>query len=156
MDITRALQRAVRAFPHGTKALAAALGMSETTLNHKVSPTYPTQFCSPEEMLLLMQETGDKGALLALADGLDCMVLPLPSMRADGVHECTLKLLDAVREFSEFTGVTAESAEREGISDNELERIEAEGAEAIAAIQRLMAWAAANNAKRKPSHLRVA
>ncbi|MBA4341166.1 MAG: hypothetical protein C0423_03315 [Methylibium sp.] len=155
MDITRSLQRAVRDFPHGTKALAAALDMSPTTLSHKVSPTYPTQFCSPEEMLEIMRETGDNGPLVALADAVGCMVLPLPALSADGTDECTRKLLDAVKEFSDFTQATAESAAEDGISDNELQRIEAEGAQAIASIQKLMAWAAAKNAERKPAHLRA-
>ena len=155
MDITRALQRAVRDFPHGTKALAAALDMSPTTLLHKVSPTYPTQFCSPEEMLEIMRETGDTGPLVALADAVGCMVLPLPALSADGSDECTRKLLDAVKEFSDFTQAMVESVEKDGINDNELQRLETEGAQAIAAIQKLMAWAGAKNTERKPAYLRA-
>lgn len=155
MDITRSLQRAVRDFPHGSKSLAAALDMSVTTLSHKVSPTYPAQFCSPEEMLQIMRETGDNGPLVALADAVGCMVLPLPALSADGSDECTRKLLCAVKEFSELAQVTASSAEEDGINDNEMALIETEGGQAIAAIQKLMAWAAAKNAERKPAHLRA-
>ena len=75
MDITIALQRAVRSFEHGTPALAARLGISQTSLLHKVSPTYPTAHCSPEEAVEIMQVTGDHGALHAMAGPLGYVLL---------------------------------------------------------------------------------
>lgn len=161
MDITLALQRAVRAYPHGTQALAAAMGMSATTLNHKTSPTYPTQFCSPEEMLQLMEITGDDGALHALAHARHCVLVPLPQRgEAGGDETLTALLLDAVREFAEATeavtkAVQEKSAGKREIKANELATIESEGTQAIAAIQQLMAWAARAHEDTKPAHLRA-
>ena len=67
MDITLSLQRAVRGFHLGTAALAAYLRISEHTLNHKVSPTYPGAKCSVEEAAAICEATGDMGPLHAFA-----------------------------------------------------------------------------------------
>ena len=140
MDITLALKRAVERYPNGSTVLAAAMDMSPTTLRHKVSPTYDTQFCSPEEMLRLMEVTDDDGPLNALADARGYVLLPLPNR---GV---TAAITHAVR--PDGTGGRA-------ISTNELRQIEAEGAQAIAAIQRLLAWASRSHEEGKPAHLRA-
>ncbi len=154
MDITRALQAAVRGYPHGTKSLAAALGMQDGTLSHKVSPTYQTQWCSPEEMLRIMEITGDDGPLLALADARNYVLLPRPVLAGDATDECMARMLDCIKEFSEFTQEIAADLADDKVKDNELRRIEKEGAEAIAAIHRMMAWAQAKHEAAKPAHLR--
>jgi len=154
MDITRALQRLVRAYPHGTKALAAAVGMSDTTLLHKVSPTYPTQFCSPEEALMLMEVADDDGPLIAMADARHYVLLPMPQLAGDASDECMARMLDCVKEFSEFTQELAQDLKDNRVAANELTRLEKEGAEAIAAIQRMLAWASAKHESQKPAHLR--
>ena len=140
MDLTIALQRAVRGFEHGTAALAARMGLQLTSLYHKVSPTYPTSHCSPEEMLEIMQITGDHGALQALAGNLGYVLLPAPDLAAD--TPCTLALAQSVQEFGEFAAESARGLADGRISDNELARIEREGAQELAAIQELMRVAA--------------
>lgn len=156
MDITRALQRMVRRYPNGTAAVAAAMGLSETTLNHKVSPTYQTQFCSPEEMLLLSDITGDDDALNVFASARRKLLLDMPDIGAAGEQICTQRLLKAVSEFAEFASETAKSAQAGGVTDNARARVEKEAAEAMAAIQHVVAWVAAANLKDKPAQLRVA
>jgi hypothetical protein len=140
MDLTIALQRAVRGFEHGTAALAARMGLQLTSLYHKVSPTYPTSHCSPEEMLEIMQITGDHGALHALAGHLGYVLLPTPDLAAD--TPSTLALAESVREFGEFAAESARSLADGRISDNELARIEREGAQALGAIEQLLKVAA--------------
>ena len=157
MDVTRALQRAVRAYPHGTESLAAALGMSATTLSHKVSPSYPSQFMSPEGMLELMEVTGDDGALTALAQARGYVLLPMPGGSADG--ECPQRLLDAVHRFSNHTrdvsqAVSPTSPGGEAVTANELAEIEASATDAISAIQRIVVWAQQRHGEAMPAALR--
>lgn len=136
MDMTIALQRAVRGFEHGTAALAARMGLQQTSLYHKVSPTYPTAHCSPEEMLEIMQITGDHGALHALAGHLGYVLLPAPELSDE--TEGMLALAESIREFGEFASETARGLADGRISDNELARIQREGFQALAAIEQLL------------------
>ena len=155
MDITRALQAAVRSYSNGTASLAAAMGLSATTLSHKVSPTYPGQFCSPEELLQVMEVTGNNAPLIALAAARNFALLPIP--QGDGTAgSCTTAVVASIREFAEFvTEITADSAD-DHITANEMIRIEREALDAIAAIQHTVAWAAAKHASAKPAHLQSA
>ena len=155
MDITRALQRLVRNYKGGTESLAEAVYMSGTTLNHKVSPTYPTQWCSPEEMLGLMEQADDDGPLMVMAAARHYVLLPMPQLAGDATDACMARLLDCIKEFSEFTQEIANDLADGKVKDNELKRIEKEGAEAITAIQRMIARAAAMHESGKPAHLRA-
>lgn len=136
MDVTLALQRAVRGFAHGTAALAARMRISETSLSHKVSPTYPGAHCSPEEALEIMEATGDHSALHVQAKRLQYVLLPAPA--AEASRRGTVALVQAVKEFGELAASAAESLDDGCITANELARLQREAAEAQAAIQELM------------------
>lgn len=152
MDVTIALQRAVRGFALGTAALAARLGCSETSLNHKVSPTYPGAHCSPEEMRDIMELTGDHGALHALAAPLGYVLLPTPRVGdADGAT--AQALATSVREYAEFATEAAKGMLDGEVTDNELARLQREAAEAIAAINQLVRMGQQLNAQGKPAPL---
>lgn len=142
MDITRALYRAVHGWPHGTEALAAAVGMPRTSLLHKVSPTYAGAHCSPEEAVRIMLETGDHGAHHAQGALLGYIHLPAPALD-DAGDETTQALAASVREFGEFVTRAATDLADGRCTGNELAAIEREGADAIAAIHALMRLAAA-------------
>lgn len=148
MDITIALQRAVRGFEHGSAALAARLDMSVTSLSHKVSPTYPTAHCSPEEVIEIMQVTGDHGPLHAMASALGYVLMPAPTHLSD--DETVVALTRAVKEFGEFIAEAGADLQDGRISDNELARIEREGAQALASIQRLLSVVSGINQAGKP------
>ena len=155
MDITRAIQAAVRSYQHGTASLAAAMDMSGTTLSHKASPTYPMQFCSPEEMLQIMEITGNDAPLIALAAARNYALLPIAQDLAVA-DSCAEAVVTSMREFAAFvTEITADSAD-DAITANEMARIEREALDAIASIQRTVAWAAAKHASARPAHLRSA
>jgi len=140
MDITLALQRAVRGFALGSEALAARLGMSVHTLNHKVSPTYEGAACSVEEAAEICEVTGDMGPLHAFAASLQHVALPSPEP-AEGGDATALQLATTVREFSEFLGEVSGAIADHRITTNELGRIEREAVGAITAINKLVTLA---------------
>ncbi len=154
MDITLALQRAVRGFALGTDALAAHLGISRTSLNHKVSPSYPDAHCSPAELLAIMEATGDHGALHALAGHLGYVVVP-SRVPGEPHGETTQALADSVREFGEFVARAATDLADGVCTGNELVNIEREAAEAMAAIGKLVQRAQQVHDQGKPAALRA-
>lgn len=154
MDMTIALQRAVQGFALGTAALAARLGMSVTSLNHKVSPTYPGAHCSPEEALQIMQVTGDHGALHVQAQLLGYVLLPVPEVGAPGSQAAQV-LATSVREFGEFIARVAADLADGRCTANELADIQREGAEAQHAMQQLLALAQQIHRAGQPPELQV-
>ncbi len=158
MDLTRALQRMVRRFPGGTNALAAMLDMSPTTLLHKASPTDARQWFSPEECLSVTEATDDNDFLNALCTARGGMFMPVT---ADLQGLVDGDLVNVMREASQFIGKLADARSKsspggEDITANELAAIEAEGADAIAAIQEAIRRARAEHDSSKPRHLRAA
>lgn len=153
MDITIALQRAVKQWPHGTAALAARMGLGVSSLLHKVSPTYPTAHASPEEAVEIMEVTGDHGALHAMAARLGYVLLPTPAV--DVTHAPIAALADSVREFGEFVAEASTALADGRVSDNERRRIESEGAQALAAIERLLSIAQQLNEQAKPTPIEL-
>lgn len=171
MDITLALQRAVRGYKLGTQALAAAVSellpapISATTINHKVSPTYETMFCSPQEAVAIMEVTGDHGALMAMNAALRYVAIRLPDEGLGEVDDgCLQAQLCTVREFSDLMSAFTQAVQPEPgpagrrtvrITDHERARIEKEAAEVIAAVQAIVGVAAAMNEAGKPAALRA-
>jgi hypothetical protein len=137
MDITIALQRAVRAFPLGSAALAARLGISPTSLAHKVSPTYPAAHASVEEACEIMEITNDHAALHAMAARLGYVLLPAPGAAVS--QESLQAMAATVREFGEFCFEVAGSVADGHVTDNERARVEAEAADTLGAIEGLLA-----------------
>lgn len=156
MDITRALQFAVKNFKLGTAALAAAMGVRNPgVLLAKVDPNRGDCHCSPEEAAQIMALTGDHGALFAMAAELGYLCLANPSV-GDEAGECATQLVDSVSRCSDyFKTISTASADGE-IKLNELKEIDARCLEAMAALVSLRAWAAKRHEEAKPRHLRAA
>lgn len=142
MDITLALQRAVRNFALGTEALAAHLRMSVHTLNHKVSPTYPGAGCFPEEAAQICEVTGDMGPLHALGARLGHVCIPV-EMCGDANGASRQQLAATVCAFGEFVVEVGGALADDKVTANELARIEREGTEALCAINALIKHARA-------------
>lgn len=155
MDFTRALYRMIRRYPHGSKALAASMDMSPTTLAHKASPTYPTMFFSPEEAMQLTEETDDNDFVNAVCAARGGMFMPV----AGGLDGLTDNQLVAVmRECSQFVSALADARGKaspggKAVTANELAEIEREAAEAIAVIQEGVRRARADHHAAKPAHV---
>ena len=155
MNITDALYRAAHAYPGGLEALAVRMGISASSLAHKVSPNYPGAHCSPQEMAAIMEFTGDHGALQALAGRMRYMLLPMVA-KGPVDAEFTQRLATSVKEFGEFIAAISADLGDGRVTDNELRRIECELADMQAATAALYALAARLNRDAKPAHLRAA
>lgn len=155
MNITDALYRAAHHYPGGLEALALRMGISASSLAHKVSPNYPGAHCSPQEMADIMEFTADHGALHAMAGRMRYMLLPMvPEGEVDG--EFAQRLAGTVKEFGEFIAEISSDLADGRVTDNELKRIERELSDMQAATAALYALAARLNRDAKPSHLRAA
>lgn len=156
MDKTRALYRAVHGYPLGTEALAAAMvpSMSAVTLRHKANPTDAKQFFSPEEAIQVQQISGDCGALQVEAQALGFILLKRPAVE-DG-SRCFEQLNRSVQEFSEYLAAVTDALADGVITQRERNRVEAEVAGAIAAMQDLVALVQSKHEAGKPAHERGA
>ncbi|MEY2686585.1 MAG: hypothetical protein RL375_783 [Pseudomonadota bacterium] len=155
MNITDALYRAAHNYPGGLEALAMRMGISASSLAHKVSPNYPGAHCSPTEVVMIMEFTSDHSALQAMAGRMRYMLLPMvPDGEMDG--EFAQRLAGSVKEFGEFIAEISSDLSDGRVTDNELKRIERELAEMQSATAALYALAARLNRDAKPSHLRAA
>ena len=154
MNITDALYRAVHSYAGGSESLAPRMGMRASSLDHKVSPTYPGAHCSPEEMVTICELTGDHGPLQAMALRLGYALLPLQRPDTELGPEFTQALAKTVREFGEFISEISTDLADARVSDNELRRIERELADMLAATQALYGLAARINRDAKPADAR--
>lgn len=152
MNITDALYRAVHSYAGGSESLAPRMGMRASSLDHKVSPTYPGAHCSPEEMVAICELTGDHGPLQALALRLGYALLPLAKYEGSQADaELVRQLATSVREFGEFISEISTDLADGKVSDNELRRIEHELADMMGAAQSLYGLAARINRDAKPA-----
>lgn len=156
MNITRAAQRACKTFTLGLAAVAAAMGVGPKVLANKLNPDYPEAHLSPEQLVEVMEITKDISPLIAMADQLGFVLVKNPCALSDTEGDCNILMAGCIKEFGEFICEVAKAAQDGQIKGNELRRIEAEGPEALAAIQCLMAWAAKQHESGKPAHLRAA
>jgi len=153
MNITDALYRAAHNYEHGgIDALALRLGISASSLAHKVSPTYPGAHCSPGELAQICELTGDHSAVVALASRLGYVLIPVAQGNAPA--EFSRELAATVREFGQLITETAGALADGRVTDTEQRRIEREGAQSIAAIQQLIALTAKKNQDAKPAAAR--
>jgi aspartate/methionine/tyrosine aminotransferase len=75
----------------------------------------------------------------------------IPAGAEEGADPCMQALANMVQEFGQFAAEAASNLSDGQVTDNELRRIEREGAEALAAINRLLGVAAALNREGKPA-----
>lgn len=159
MSLTTHLYRAAHNHPRGMADLAEALStpdepVSESSLQKKVNARYPGAHCSPEQAMRIMEHTGDHGYFFAQGRRLGYVSLPLPQL-ADGVDASTVQLMtSSIKEFGELMTEVAADLANGKVNDNEMDRIEKEGLEAIAAIPQMIAHAQQLNAAGKPSSVR--
>ncbi|GGX33153.1 hypothetical protein GCM10007242_45300 [Pigmentiphaga litoralis] len=149
MNITDALYHAVHSYPGGAEAMAVRMGISSSSLQHKVNPAYPKAHCSPEEQAMICELANDRGPLIAFAARLDCIVLPLPAV--DGAHDEDLmrRTSAACVEFGELITEVGFTTADGRVTDNELRRVEAGITDLTRALHTLLAGLQAMNQRDK-------
>jgi len=150
MNITDALYRAVHQYPGGAEAMAVRMGISASSLQHKVNPAYAKAHCSPEEAVEICELAGDKAALVAFAARLDCMVLPLPAGDSGHDEDLMRRTSAACVEFGELITEVGLTTADGRVTDNELRRVEAGIADLTLALHTLLAGIQAINQRDKP------
>lgn len=157
MNITALLHNAVRCFrgpqpedSNGAAGLAPYMGITSTSLSHKVSPTH-TAHCSPEEIVAICQLTGDHSAMQAMAKQLGYYLVPVPKPDADLDPEYISRVTATAKEFGEFLAEATTSYTDKAVTDAEMSRITIEFAESMAAQAHLFSILQAKHQAGKPA-----
>lgn len=137
-QLTAICQAMAKNAPNGLSAeqLADLVGCSYATLMSELS-CQPGHKLGAERMLALMKSAGSVAPLQFMARELGGVFVEMPHC-SSGCHEITRSLLESIREFGEFASEVGRSLEDGTITHEELERINVEGQEALAAILRVM------------------
>jgi len=94
---------------NGAVGLAPYMGLSPTSLSHKVSPTYENTNLSPDELLAVMELTGDHSAFFAIALRLGYAPIPLPKP-GDAADEAFNEVMTrSIREYGESMQAASEA-----------------------------------------------
>lgn len=159
MNITALLYNAVRYFrgpqpedSNGAAGLAPYMGITSTSLSHKVSPTH-TAHCSPEEIVAICKLTGDHAAVRAMAKQLGYYLVPVPQQDADLDPEYIGRVTACAKEFGEFLAEATTSYADKHVSDSEMVKITKEFAESMAAQSHLFSILQAKHEGGKPGHI---
>lgn len=145
MNVIDAAHAVVHDYPGGSVALAPRVGMSAAILRGKVNPNDAGHHLTLAESLRVQQITGDHRVLVAEAEELGYMLLPLPAIAAD---DFAGEAMRTVKEFGEFIGKCGEVMADNKVSKNELRQVEKELVEAMAHMSRLHQLIAAKVGKR--------
>lgn len=148
MDILDAAHLIAHHSPGGVKVLAARMGVSENTLQHKLNPNNTSHHLNLREAVLLQQVSGFPFVLNAMATALG--FVPIPA-RPDAAEGDALEAFFFLQQAHGDLTAAAADALRTGkaISTNELRRLEFQANEAIAGITSLLNAVAARVPKRE-------
>jgi hypothetical protein len=135
-----------RAYPGGAAALALRMSKNPTTLNHELVGQ-GTAKLGLEDTATITALSGDLRVLEAWNAEHGLIVIRMPQIPTGPVGGCLDKLSATAREFSELVTEVAADLGDNRLNDNELHRIEREGADLLAAVHQLLAAARALNAE---------
>lgn len=151
MDVMQAAFNVAEDFrPGHTAGLALAIGKNPTTLAHELKETGGAKL-GLLTAVKITKYTGDLRVLLAFAAECGQMCVPLPTGLALDADDCMRAMSETGREFGELCQQVCLSLGNDGqISNNELERIQREGGELMAALQSLMGTLQVRNLRGQP------
>ncbi|CAN5298007.1 hypothetical protein BH10PSE16_BH10PSE16_01110 [soil metagenome] len=86
---------------NGAAGLAPYMGLTATSLSHKVSPTYPSAHLSPDELVEVMQLTGDHSAYIAMSIKLGYAPMPLPALGDETEEGFNDRMVQSLKEYGE-------------------------------------------------------
>ena len=155
MDITRALQRAVKGFKLGTAAMSAAMGLrGEKTLWAKVDPNREETHASPEEMAQIMEISGDYGALYVLAAQSDHLCLKNPSPFQYEGEDCRKAIAETLARAAQVVTKAIEADADNNVTASEDAEVTAACLQLMAAANDVRAFISWRYEQSKPAHLR--
>lgn len=134
-----------RAYPGGAAALAFRMGKNPTTFSHELRGQGSAKL-GLEDAQAMTELSGDLRILEAWNAEHGLVVIRMPEAHTGPVGGCLDKLSATAKEFSEMVTEVAGDMGDGRISDNELQRIEREGADLLAAVHQLLNAARAVNA----------
>lgn len=135
-----------RAYEGGVEALALRMKRNPTTLGHELRGQGSAKL-GLEDAAALTAFSGDLRILEAWNAEHGLIVIRMPDVPDGPVGGCLDKLSSTAREFSELVTEVAADMGDNRLSDNELQRIEREGAELLAAVHQLLGAARTLNAE---------
>lgn len=139
LDVLDAIYHAAHGGPGGVAALAARMGLSVSTLTHKVNPNNTTHNVFPRELVALQELTGNAAPLHAMADrlGYTC-TRATPDQSGGDPVEAFITLQCA---FADLVRAVADplQGDAKAVTKNEMRRAEHQAAELQAAIGHVLA-----------------
>jgi hypothetical protein len=126
-----------RAYPGGAGALALRMSKNATTLNHELVGRGSAKL-GLEDAAAMTALSGDLRVLEAWNAEHNLLVIRMPLLPDGVATDCLDKLSRTAMEFSEMVQEVAQDLGDGRISDNELKRIEKEGAELLASVHQLL------------------
>ena len=127
---------------NGSSGLAPYMGLTSTSLSHKVSPTYPNTNLSPDELLQVMELTGDHSAFLAMALRLGYAPIPLPKPGEHSDEIFNSLMTKSIKEYGE--SIHAATTAHQSPSERNLNEYRKELLESISADLSVFSSLAAN------------
>lgn len=134
MNVIDAAHATVHDYHGGSVALAPRINMAPAVLRGKVNCNDDRHHLTLAEAQRIQSLTGDHRILMAMADELGYLLVPLPNIdSADFASEA----MRTVKEFGEFIGACGEAMADGKVSLNELHKVDTELLQAMAHISRL-------------------
>lgn len=137
MNVLDAAYHLVHAYPGGAEALAPRIGKNATTLRHEVNGTGTAKLGLADAVNASVLSK-DRRILNAFAAECDCMVLPMPAP-IDCDNTAMHRVAALAKEFGEMVASVTAAAADGRITANELDTVQRDYAELVAAGQALMA-----------------
>lgn len=135
LSVADAVYHTGHKYPGGVHALAVRMGMSGNTLQHKVNPNTTTHLLSIEESVAMQEISGTNLILQAMASRLGCTVVSSVPAGTDDPHALYWQMAALVADLQH---AVADAFER-GVTGNSMRRCDGLAAEAISAINNLLA-----------------
>lgn len=136
MNIEDAAHRVGHETPGGVASLAPRMGMKEAVLNSKINPNTATHHLTISEMVRMEQLTGRHDMLIAHAEALGLVAIPVPAIDDEDVAHA---LARTCAEFGDYLRTVDSSMRDNKITRTEVTKLEKELVEMLSAATHLQA-----------------
>ena len=136
LDVLDAAYHTAHSFPGGVPALAQRMGMSNNTLQHKVSLHKDTHHLTLREAVAMQEVTQDKRIAQAMCCALGGVFIDL---QADRKHSTLEQVMGMAKEFGDVLASVNDAVADGRVTDTEMHHCERQAAELIAALNATLA-----------------